>query len=179
MKSETRQRWLIMLTAAALLLFLVDRFGLGPLTALWKKRTAHIAELKANLESGRTMLAREKVVRERWGEIRGNTLPYNSSAAEQQLFKALDGWAQESHAKCTGITPQWKEDAEDYMTMDCRVEAAGSMEALSRFLFEIERSPLALQLQSVELASHDGAGRELVLALRCSALALAPEETKP
>ena len=74
----------------------------------------------------------------------------------------------------TGITPQWKRDTDDYRTLGCRVDAAGDLAALSRFLFAVEKSPLALKLESVELAATDSSGQELTLGLRLSGLVLTP-----
>ena len=60
MKTETRQRWLILLTAAVLVLFAADRFGFGPLSALWKKRAGQIAGLRSEIERGKALLLRER-----------------------------------------------------------------------------------------------------------------------
>ena len=106
--------------------------------------------------------------------MRANTLPNNPSLAEQQLLKAFDAWSQESRVSITGITPQWKHDADEYMTLECRVDASGDLATLSRFLYDIEKDPMALKLESVELSARDNAGQELAMGLRVSGLVLTP-----
>jgi len=56
--------------------------------------------------------------------------------------------------------------------MECRVEAFGSLPALSRFLYEIEKDPLGLKVEVVEIAARDTAGEQLTLGLQVSGLYL-------
>ena len=68
--------------------------------------------------------------------------------------------------------PQWKNDSTNYMTLNCRVEASGNLGTLSQFLYNIEKGPMALKLDSVELSAHDDTGQQLTLGLQISGLAL-------
>jgi hypothetical protein len=112
--------------------------------------------------------------------MRTNTLPDNPSLAEQQTLKAFDSWARESGADVTGITPQWNNDSPDYLTLNCRLEAAGDLGTLSRFVYDIEKDPMALKLESVELSAHDNAGQQLTLDLQISGLVLVSQnQSKP
>ncbi len=65
------------------------------------------------------------------------------------------------------------------MTLDCRVEASGSLATLSRFLFDIEKDAMALKVESVELTARDKDGQQLSLGLQISGLTLNPQEQTP
>jgi Tfp pilus assembly protein PilO len=176
MKIENRQRLLVIVTLSALGLFVADRLVFGPLTTSWKARSERIADLRKQVTDGSLLLQRENSLRARWSQMSTNTLPTNPSLAEQQLLKAVDAWAQESHVSVTGITPQWKGDEDDhYQTLDCQVDTTGDLAALSRFLYDMEKNPMALKLESVELTSRDNTGQELTMNVRVSGLVLAPE----
>ena len=56
--------------------------------------------------------------------------------------------------------------------LECRADAIGSMDALTRFLYEVEKDPLALRLEAIEITSHDNDGQQLSLALQVSGLLL-------
>jgi len=58
------------------------------------------------------------------------------------------------------------------MTLNYRVEASGNLGTLSQFLYNIEKGPVALKLDSVELSAHDNTGQQLTLGLQISGLAL-------
>jgi Tfp pilus assembly protein PilO len=176
MKTENRQRFLVILMLSALGLFVADRVVFGPLTKSWKERSERIADLRKQVGDGSLLLQRENSLRARWSQMSTNTLPANPSLAEQQLLKAVDVWAQESHVSVTGITPQWKSDEDDhYQTLDCQVDTTGDLDALSRFLYNLGKNPMALKLESVELTSHDNTGQELAMGLRISGLVLTPD----
>jgi hypothetical protein len=61
------------------------------------------------------------------------------------------------------------------MTLDCRVEASGDLGTLSRFVYDIEKDPMALKLESVELSTRDDTGQQLTLGLQISGLVLTPQ----
>ena len=98
------------------------------------------------------------------------------SAAEQQVFRAIDSWAQDTGVTINAITPQWKHDSDDYITYDCRVDATGDISRLSRFLYRAEREPLALRMEGVELTARDKDGQQLALALQLNGLLLNPPQ---
>jgi hypothetical protein len=169
---KNRQQLLVILAAAAIGLFAADKLLLEPLTKSWQARAKRIDDLRKQVREGRTLISWEADVRGGWDRMRTNTLPRDRSVAEQQILKAFDRWAQESRVNLTSITPQWKQDADEYTTLECRVEAAGDMSTLSRFLFDVEQDPMALKMQVIELSARDADGQQLSLGLQVSGLVL-------
>jgi len=174
MKIENRQRTLAIIAITVVALLASDRLIFAPLARSWKARAERIAELKREVIQGGVLLERERVIRTRWSGMRTNTLPNNVSAAESEVFKAFDRWEQDSRISVTSKKPQWKRNEDDYMTFDCRVDASGTLPALTRFLYEVEKDPLALKVESVEITSRDNNGQQLSLALQVSGLMLNP-----
>jgi len=173
MKIENRQQVLVVMAIAVVALFLCDRLLFEPMIQWWKTRQTQVAKLRQEVNNGRILIQRETAIRDRWNEMRTNTLPINTSAAEQQVLKAFDSWSQDSGASITSISPQWKSDASsDYSTLDCRVEASGDLGALSRLIYDVEKGPMALRLESLALDTRDDQGQQLTLDLQVSALVL-------
>jgi hypothetical protein len=121
------------------------------------------------------LVLRERGIRDHWADMTHRALTNNPSAAEQQVFRAIDSWAQETGVLINAITPQWKHDSDDYITYECRIDATGDISRLSRFLYRAEREPLALKLESVELNARDKDGQQLSLGLQLSGLVLNPQ----
>jgi Tfp pilus assembly protein PilO len=172
MKIENRQQFLIVLTAAAVALLIGNSLIYEPLAKLWSARSAQIKELSTKVHDGKLLVQREAGIRSRWSDMRANALPDNTSSAEQQVLAALDNWSRGSGAEITSIMPQWKNDSTNYMTLNCRIEASGTLGTLSQFLYSIEKGPMALKLDSAELSAHDDTGQQLTLGLQISGLAL-------
>ncbi|MGA9776657.1 MAG: hypothetical protein ACLPRE_11765 [Limisphaerales bacterium] len=175
MKIKTRQQFLVVLTIAVAALFVGERLIYEPLANWWSVRSQNIAALRKQVRDGKLLIQREQAIRSRWAQMRTNTLPADTSLAEQQVLKAFDNWSQDSGAGITGITPQWNDDATNYVTVDLRVEAAGDLDSLARFLYDIEQGPMALELQSVDVSARDETGRQFTLGLQINGLALRAE----
>jgi hypothetical protein len=173
---KNRQQLLIIGAVVAIVLFAGDQLVLSPLMKTWDARAKLIVELRQQISRGNSLLQREQLpgqsIRSRWEQMSHNALPNNTSAAEQQVVKAIDLWAQNSGVAISAITPQWKHESDDYMTYECRVDAAGDLGKLSRFLYSVERDPMALKLELVELGARDKEGQQLSLGLQLSGLVL-------
>ena len=176
MNVKNRKDLLTIVALVAGVLLVGDRFILTPLIKSWNDRANRIIELRKQVTHGAQVLERERTVRTRWEEMRANTLASDGSEAEDQVLKAFDKWSQESRISISSIKPQWKHNSEDYMTLECRVDAAGSLASLTHFLYSIEKDPLAMKVEAVEITSRDNNGSQLALGLLVSALVLTPKE---
>jgi len=176
MKIENRQRVLAVIGIAAVALLASDRLIFAPLTRSWKARADRIAELKESVKQGAMLLEREQTIRNRWENMRTNTLPNDVSDAENEVLKAFDRWSQDSRISISSIKPQWKRNSDDYMTLECRADAFGSLQALTRFLYEVEKDPLALKVEAIEITTRDNEGQQLSLGLQVSGLLLNPPQ---
>lgn len=169
---KNRQQTLAIFAAAVVALFAADRLVLTPAVASWKQRSHRIAEMKKQVAEGRSLVQRQDSLRARWDQMRTNTLPVQRPVAEDQVLKAFDRWAQASRVTILSINPQWKQQGDEYATLECRVEASGGLGPVSRFLYEVERDPLALKLEGLELTRRDNEGQQFALGLQISGLVL-------
>ncbi len=174
MQIKDRQKFLVIVTVAAVALFAADELVRAPLMSAWSARAAKITALRNQVSRGRMLVQRERGIRNHWADMQQKALTNNLSAAEQQVFRAIDSWAQETGVTVNAVTPQWKHDSDDYVTYECRVDAAGDISRLSRFLYRAEREPLALKMEAVELSARDKDGQQLSLALQLNGLVLNP-----
>lgn len=180
LSSSNRQRLLMILAGAAVLLLVLDSLVLTPLTKGWRTRTAEIARLQKNVAEGRSMIERADRTRAAWSEMQAQALPKEVAKAEQDLVSAFDRWGRATNIELASIKPQWKRGGTNrYSQLECRVDASGTLATLTRFLYEVEKSTLALRVDSVELTARDDNGQKLSLGLLVSGLRLAPLEGKP
>lgn len=178
MNLKNRQQLLGIVAVAAVALLVGDRLVFMPLVRSWRARSERIAELKRSVTEGKLLLDREQSIRARWAYMRTNTLSGEVSVAENQVLKAFDRWSQDSRIGISSIKPQWKRNGDDYMTLECSVEASGSLPALTRFLYDIEKDPLALKVDAVQITARDDNGEQLTLGLQVNGLLLTPPKTR-
>ncbi|HVS51005.1 MAG TPA: hypothetical protein VHD62_01525 [Opitutaceae bacterium] len=174
-----RQRTLAIIAGAAVALYILDAAVIEPLRTIWQLHSTEIARLQTSVNNGRNLIARAAQLDRVWGEMQANALPKDPAQAEQDVISAFDRWGRANNIELASIRPQWKRGATDrYSLLECRVDATGTLATLSHFLYELERSPLALRVDSVELTSRDESGQKLSLGLIVSGLRLSPLERK-
>ena len=178
MNLNRRQQMLGLLAIAALVLLVGDRLLLTPLTASWKARAERLAALRTKVEQGEVRVTREAGIRETGSVRHTNTLPAEASVAQDALLKAFDRWSRDSRVGVSAIKPQIKRGNDDRPNLECRVDAFGNIASISRFLYEIEKDPLGVRIDAVELASRDDGGEQLTLGLMVNGL-MQEEATKP
>jgi hypothetical protein len=172
-----RQRWLLILTGIAVALLVLDSLVLSPLTRVWQARSAEIARLGKLVAEGESTAARGERTRGLWREMQGQALPTDPAKAEQDLLTAFDRWGRAGGVEVASIKPQWKRgQTSQYSLLECRVDVTGPLPAIVRFLYEVEKSPLALRIDSLELNAREDSGGKLSLGLLVSGLRLAPLE---
>lgn len=173
-----RQRALVIGAGAMVALYLLDRVLFTPLTKMWQAHTAEIVKLQKDVARGRGAIARAAQTERVWAEMQANALPKDPAQSEQDLLSAFDRWGRANNIELSSLRPQWKRGTDRYSLLECRVDATGTIPTLSRFIYELERSPLALRVESVELTSRDDYGSKLTLGLIVSGLRLSPLERK-
>jgi len=174
MNLNKRQQLLAILAIVAVGLFVADKLVFTPLTVSWKARSARIGGLKEQVRDGAEMLKRDRALREQWAMMSTNTLPNAKPEAESLMLKAFERWSETGGVSVSSIRPQWKEAEDDYKTLECRADVSGSLTAISRFLYDIERDPLGVKVDSMELQSRDPEGSQLALVIQVSGLLLNP-----
>ena len=173
---QNRQKLLLIATAAAVALYVLDAVLITPLTKTWQAHAAEIVKLKKDVARGRGMIERGPQTQRKWTEMQTGALPKDAAQAEQDLISAIDRWGRDNRIELGSIKPQWKRGTTRYSTLAGRVDASGTLATLSRFLYELEKSPIALRVDSVELTARDEGGNKLTLGLIVSGLRMSPLE---
>jgi hypothetical protein len=174
-----RQRLLILVAGAGVLLLVLDRIILTPLGDHWQRNAAEIRQLQGLVANGRGMIARSARLNGIWAGIQSASLPADQAQSEHDLISSLEGWGRASGIEIGSIKPLWKRgDTDNYSVLECRVDATGSLSSLSRFLYELGKSQVAARAESIDLISEDNSGQRLTLSLNLSSLRLSPLEDR-
>jgi Tfp pilus assembly protein PilO len=174
MNLTKRQQILAILTIALVGLYVADKLVFSPLTRSWQARSERIAKLKEQVRDGTETVKRETALREQWDRMRTNTLTSVKSEAESQMLKAFERWSRDGGVSVSSIRPQWKEAEDDYKTLECRADVGGNLSAIAHFLYLVERDPLGVKVDSLELSARNNEGSQLSLVIQVSGLLINP-----
>ncbi len=179
MPIKNRQQFLTILTLTAVGLLALDRIVRPPLAKIWDERASRIAKLQRDVKEGKELQLRKNWLRGHWDDIQKSSLTNDTTAAEGQLFSGLNNWVQYSGVQLQNVAPTWKQGNDPaYKTLECRVDASGSLDRLTQFLYAMETDKMALRVQSIELTSKDATGSTIGLGVQVSALVLAADVKK-
>jgi Tfp pilus assembly protein PilO len=178
MKIENRQQFLVVLTVAAAALYIGVNYILTPLGDWWSARSKQITTLRNQVKDGTYLIGHEASIRGHWSDMLSNSLPSDTSLAEQQVLRSIDDWSGSTGVEVTSLMPQWKADSTNYLTLTCHVETSGDIASLTRFIFDLEKGPMPLRLDSMELGVHDTSGQQMTLSMDVNGLALVQNQTK-
>ncbi len=172
MKIDNRQQILAIGAIGIVGIFLLDRVVVTPLTEGWKERSRKIAELEKSIRDGKSAISRESALRQRWSDMKTNTLLPES--AERTMLEAFQRWSGESGISVSSILPTWKrgQDDDEYSTIECHANASGSVGAMAQFIYSLEKDPMALRVESLEVTARDESGKTLAVNLQVSGLVL-------
>ncbi len=175
MGPDRRRRVLMVAAIVAVGAVAGDRVILTPLLDFWKARTERVADLEKSLGKGRVLAEREETMKDRWQEMKERSLPVDMSLAEDQVLKSVGRWARDSRLGVTSLKPRWLRDEDDFRKIEFRAAAEGNIESIARFVYELERDPLPLKIEDIEIAARDERGGRLSLSVRFSGLVIKDE----
>jgi len=176
MNLNKRQQILAVLAIAMVAFYVANKLVFTPLENNWKARSGRIAKLKEEVRDGAETLKRETALHSQWDRMRTNTLASAKPEAESQMLKAFEHWSQEGGVSVSSVRPQWKEAEDDYKTLECRADVSGSLPAIAHFLYQVERDPLGVKVDSLELTTRNTEGSQLALVIQVSGLLLNPKK---
>ena len=171
MNPNQRQQLLALTAMICVGALIGDKLVLTPLMSMWEERSVRILELEDSLNKGQVLVTREDAMTARLAEMKAEALPANSAAAEKLVLDAMDRWARASRISLTSQIPQWREyQDEGYRTLEYRIVGVGDLESVSRFLYELERDPLALKIEDITMTARDETGEKITLGVVYSGL---------
>ncbi|HZM04340.1 MAG TPA: hypothetical protein VFC44_15165, partial [Candidatus Saccharimonadales bacterium] len=176
METKNREKLLLIATGACVVLWLLNLFVISPLTASWKNRSKQIDDLRKSIADGHVLVRRQDSILGRWSRMNTNALASTPTVAERQLFEAFNHWVGESGVTQGSFKPQLKETDDGYSTEDCRADVTGTIQSIVRFLYDVEKDPMAVRLQGLEITSRDDTGKQLSLGMDLSGLLQPPPD---
>ena len=175
-QAEQRQKYLVIGAIAAVVLLAGDYLILTPLTNAWKSRSDRIEALRAKVTKGELVLARETNTRVRWDDFKKRGLSKDRSSSESDVLKLISQWSRDSNFNVSSIRPNWRDDEDDHVRLQCRVSGDGSLESIAEFIFHLDASDVAIRAESIELTARDKKGQKLGVDIQLSGLQIIEEE---
>jgi hypothetical protein len=170
-----RERMILIAAIIAVVMLVADRFVVGPVSARREEIKARKLELQAELENAQLLFTRQKLMERKWKTLLSNGLR-NDAEAESKIARALDEWSKEAMLTLSSVKPERVASDKGLKEMTFVVAGMGTLEAVSRFLWQIETAPMPIKVVDMQVGSTNETGQSMSLQLRLSALCLGSEQ---
>lgn len=175
-----REKLIAIATLVVLLLwpFLwpLDKFVLTPVLNRLGEAKDTRQRLVAQLEEAQNLFDRRRVMEKRWKQFGSGGLE-TVSQAESRVLHAVGEWARDSRLTLTSVKPQRQAtESTDVQEMTVSVAGTGSLQAVTRFLWNVEHAAIPIKIKDLQLGSANDTGSEMSLQLQLSTLYIGATE---
>lgn len=170
-----RERVILIATVLVVGLSFVDKVIYTPVQARLREMDAERSELLSQVNEARSLFDRQKILQPAWQKMLDEGFR-NDTEAESRVFRSLGEWSTETGLYVTSTKPDRLSGENGLKEMTFVLAGEGTLEAVARFLWLVETSPLPVKIKQVTLGSANEAGNDMSLQLRLSALYLDTEE---
>lgn len=174
-----RERLIVIVTALAVGAFVADRYLLTPLLNYREDLQAQHARAMQEMNTADRLLRQQRENRERWNQVTAAGLQQDPGVAESQALHRLRIWAQESRLPLTSLKPNRPTTPAEFQRITIDVVGAGSMNAISQFLWRIENADIPMRIVECNIIARPEGTDNLQMTLRLSTLYHSPPPPAP
>jgi len=177
-----RERIAAIITLIVVGALLVDKFALTPALKRLQQVENQKQELLAQINEARNLFERRRLMERKWKTMSSDGLQ-NDADVESRIVRALDKWSQDTRLTLTSVKPERLASDKGLKEITFVVAGRGRLDAVARFLWQVETAELPVKVKDMQLGSTSEAGDSMSLQLRLSALYLGAQrkssEKKP
>lgn len=170
MALTSRERTIMIVAIAAVLILASDRYVLTPLMQKRSENKQMTQSLQAELEQSLSTLNRRKQLQVRWEQMHKDGLSSQADRTESLVLRFLQESAREAGLLLTSLQPEHSEVKADFGHIEFFVSGSGDMRAVTRFLWNLETTPLPLKIKAFQLGAADDTASQMSLQLTLSSI---------
>jgi len=166
-----RERIILIVTLVCVGLLVANNFIFEPVQARLSDMEAEREQLLGDLSEADLLLDNQKRMQGKWKTLLADGLQ-SATEAESKVLSALRQWSDEARLSVSSVKPDRVASDKGLQEMIFTVAGKGTLEAVARFLWQIETAPLPVKIKDMQLGSSSDSGESMSLQLHLSALYL-------
>ena len=180
MVMSRRERYILLVTALAVGLFILNWGVIDPLLAERMVLAGKIDGLQPKVRKAQGLIENVPRMERAYHDMVGSGVKTNASEAESQLYRAVDECAQQSGFNvATSTRDRATEKERGFFRMTVRYTGGGSMQQVSRFLYNLQQSTLPVRVTDLSITPRREATDDLTVSFGLSTIFLPADPTKP
>ncbi len=166
-----RERIIFFVTLVCVGLLVVSKYVVDPVQAGLDEMEARRQQLQTDLEEARMLMSNRGAMQRKWNTLVADGLR-NDAEAESKVLSDLGEWADNAGLSLSSIKPDRVTSDKGLQEMIFTVAGKGTLESVSRFLWQIETAALPARIRDMQLGSGSESESTMSLQLHLSVLYL-------
>jgi hypothetical protein len=171
-----REQIIALVAVAVVGFFVLNKFLFKPIAGKLQRLETQKSQLLIDLDEAQNLFRKRRVLEKQWKAAMSEGLR-NEVEAESKVGRAIDKWSEEARLTLSSVKPDRMASDEGLKEMTFVVVGTGTLDAVTRFLWQIETAPLPIKVKDMQLGSSNESGQSMSVELRLSALCLSTEQT--
>lgn len=176
---SSREKTIGILSAAVILLLVIDRVALEPLLGRRAELQSEVEQLSERLAKADRLFNQRRKASARWAQMGGGNLRQDVSEAEGLLLNSTRDWAQDAGLSLQSLRPDRVELKGGFQLISIRATATGGMGSISRFLDKLDNSTFPVRLSEVQITTRKEGTDDLAVSLGMSTICEVADASKP
>lgn len=174
-----RERMIAIVVAAAVGLFVFDRFALTPYSEARTQVLDELDRTTKDLANADRLFDQRKSLTKSWTAAGNGGIKANRSLAESQAQQAVLDWARSAGVNVASLKPERDQQQNGLQVISFHVNCTGSMLGLSKLLYSLETAPIPIRLNDLQITPRREGTDDLTLQMGVSTLAILADTAKP
>ena len=170
-----RERIILIATLACVGLFVAVKFVIDPVQAKRDELESQRQQLLGDLNEAELLIGNHGRMQKKWNAMLSDGLR-NETEAESRILDALREWSGAANMALNSIRPERISSDKGLQEMIFTVAGRGTLDSVSRFLWQIETAALPVKIKDIQLGSSSESGDSMSLQLHLSALYLGSQK---
>lgn len=173
-----RQRYLVMATVAAVVIFGLDWFVITPLMTQKEQLDLAIATEQQVLDTAQRTYITSRRVSGQWEAMLAGGLKTDTSEAESQILHAIREWAQSAGMALSAVKPERIEREKDFQKITLRATGTGTMQQVSRFVWQIQTASIPVRITDLQINTRKEGTDDLSIQVGIATICFDPQPPK-
>jgi Tfp pilus assembly protein PilO len=171
-----RERLIALVTLLVVGVFVLNSLVIRPGWRRLQAAESRKLELRAQVVEAQNLFERRRMLEQKWKKMLSDGLRSDADA-ESRVARALDTWAGDTRLTLTSVKPERVAGDKGLQEMTFVVAGRGRLDAVARFLYDVETAEMPIKVKDMQLGSSGESGDSMSLQLTLSALYLGAAPT--
>jgi Tfp pilus assembly protein PilO len=162
---NAREKTIAIVLGAVVGLYALDSYLLTPQLDRLSKADASIAEHNQTLSEFDTIKRRRINASKDWRKAAADTVRSDASSAESQLLSRVRDCAQRASLALNSQKTEKAEKEKGYDRVLLKASGTGSMQQISRFLYEVQHASFPVRINDIDITSRKDGTDDLTVSI--------------